>query len=887
MNVSIERLRIWLLAGAGLLVLVIVAFLGYAHYRAHRFLRDLPQKLGVDVRSETNNWTYSQSAEGRTIYTIHAAKAVERSNGKTTLHDVGIVLYGRKQDRADRIYGQEFEYDQKNEIIRAVGEVHIDLQAPEAADAKTKMDYAAGKDLHGGQAGGGGGVGEHESKDARLIHVTTSGLVFLRKLGVAATDKDIEFASGGMTGHAIGADYSADTGVVELHAAVKVNGLQHDRPMVLTASHAVLDRPGQRVVLSQAKYVAIGNAGSAGSAEGQTAEAQHVVVHLRTDGSAERLEADGDVTLTGAAGGSVKAPRGEMTLNAQNQPQSAVMSGGVKYTEEEPLRQARGEANEGRAAFDKKGHPEHVVMTGGVHLQERVRASEAPGEPWGERELNGGTVELALATDAAGKAQLRDARAAGDARLTVLSPVARDGANGGLKGGTTSSAMAGDVLTAHFVRIDDKDHIAEVHGDGHTTLRRVSATGVVNTGSGDSLVAHFRPVAGGAGRGSGRSGAGSTSGKQGRKDGLGGGNADEVSDAVEQGHVVMTQLPVRKPGEATAPLEERVTAERAMFDGALERTILTGNVQVSNGTSVLWADRVTMEQQTGDAAAEGAVKASYGQTGSSEEPAHVLAARAELKHDSQIATFHGVTGAPARLWQGASQVDAPVLQFEQKQRRLLAHGEGPGAAMAVHTVLVSNGASGSFGTTDVAKPKAGFGKLVSGGKTNVVQVASRELVYSDEARKAEFTGGVEVESRDGSMRGQEAVVYLQPAGTGKASQATGGKIDGVKTGTASAGGGSGFMAGSVERMMVSGHVDMEQPGRRATGEQLVYTASDGLFVLTGTPTVLPKVTDDERGTVTGTSLRFHSGDDNVVVSNGGENGAGQRVRTETRVKNKQ
>src|SRR6266478_1983247 len=373
MNVSIERLRFWLLVGAGLLVIVIAAFLGYAHYRAHRFLRDLPAKLGVDVRRETNGYTYSQSVQGRTVYTIHAAKAVERGDGKVTLHDVGIVLYGRKQDRADRIYGQEFEYDQKNEIIRAVGEVHIDLQAPEAADANAKMDYAAGKDLRNGQAGGGVGEhesGEHESTDDRLIHVTTSGLVFLRKLGVAATDKDIEFASGGMTGHAVGADYSADTGIVVLHAAVKVNGLQHDRPVVLTASHAVLDRPGQTIVLSRAKYVAVGE--DTGGAEGQTAEAQHVVVHLRSDGSAERLEADGDVTLTGAAGGSVMAPRGEMTLNAQNQPQSAVMSGGVRYTEEEPLRQAQGEAGEGRAAFDTKGHPEHVVMTGAVHLQEQV-----------------------------------------------------------------------------------------------------------------------------------------------------------------------------------------------------------------------------------------------------------------------------------------------------------------------------------------------------------------------------------------------------------------------------------------------------------------------------------------------------------------------------------
>jgi len=50
--------------------------------------------------------------------------------------------------------------------------------------------------------------------------------------------------------------------------------------------------------------------------------------------------------------------------------------------------------------------------------------------------------------------------------------------------------------------------------------------------------------------------------------------------------------------------------------------------------------------------------------------------------------------------------------------------------------------------------------------------------------------------------------------------------------------------------------------------------------------VLPKVVDDQRGTVTGTSLRFHAGDENVVVSNEGDSGVGQHVRTETRVKNK-
>ena len=54
------------------------------------------------------------------------------------------------------------------------------------------------------------------------------------------------------------------------------------------------------------------------------------------------------------------------------------------------------------------------------------------------------------------------------------------------------------------------------------------------------------------------------------------------------------------------------------------------------------------------------------------------------------------------------------------------------------------------------------------------------------------------------------------------------------------------MGGSVERMVATGHIEMEQPGRRATGEQLVYTASDGMYVLTGTAAVLPKVVDDQQ-----------------------------------------
>jgi lipopolysaccharide export system protein LptA len=833
--VSIERLRVWLLVGAGLLVMVVASFLWYAHYRAHRFIKDLPGKLGIDISQETNAFTYSQTVQGRTIFTIHAAKAVQRKDGIVTLHDVGIVLYGRKQDRADRIYGKEFEYDQKAGVIRAAGEVHIDLQAPAATDAHGKSEYAAGKDLHGE------GAVEKGSEDNRLIHVKTSGLVFMRELGVAATDQDVEFEFNGMNGFARGADYSSDTGILVLHSAVKMNGLHDGRPMVLTASRAEMDRTNNRVTLAQAKYVSVG-AGQSGAT--QTAAAQRAVVHLRSDGGVEGLDAEGEVTLEQGDGGRVVAQRANVAVSADGRAQAARLYDGVRYTMDGPLQQANGVSTEGQASFDKKGRPEQVVLTGAVHFNERVRAPGAETNPWSERELGADRLELALGADGAGKAQLRDAKASGSARLKVVD-APRD------KKGPVSSVLAGDVLTAHFVQANGATRITEAHGVGHTALRRVSETGAEDTSSGETMDVRFRMAA------AEKSGAGQ--------------GAEEIATAVQQGNVVMTHTPVRKPGDAGAPTEQRATAQKAVYDGTTKWMTLTGGVQVNDEAgSVLWADKVAMEQGSGDGVAEGSVKASYQQPKAGQgqgDVVHVLAARAELKRAEDQAIFYGGAGRPARLWQGGSQVEAPVLQFEQRQRRLVARGEGQGSPMAVHTVLVGRGS----GKAGAAKAGAGNG--------GAVRVASRELIYSDESRKAEFSGGVEVENAAGRMRGQDAIAYLQAAAGGNKPVAAVGTAE-VKT----AGVPGGFMGGSVERIVVTGQVEMEQPGRRATGEQLVYTASDGLFVLTGTAAAPPKIMDETRGMVTGASLRFHSGDESVVISNGENAGAGQRVRTETRVK---
>jgi lipopolysaccharide export system protein LptA len=84
----------------------------------------------------------------------------------------------------------------------------------------------------------------------------------------------------------------------------------------------------------------------------------------------------------------------------------------------------------------------------------------------------------------------------------------------------------------------------------------------------------------------------------------------------------------------------------------------------------------------------------------------------------------------------------------------------------------------------------------------------------------------------------------------------------------------------VEQIVAEGPIVIEQqnPVRKATGQHLIYTASDGKFVMTGVPGKPPSIFDAERGNVTGDSLTFYNRDDRVQV------GSGESSRTVTRTR---
>jgi lipopolysaccharide export system protein LptA len=82
----------------------------------------------------------------------------------------------------------------------------------------------------------------------------------------------------------------------------------------------------------------------------------------------------------------------------------------------------------------------------------------------------------------------------------------------------------------------------------------------------------------------------------------------------------------------------------------------------------------------------------------------------------------------------------------------------------------------------------------------------------------------------------------------------------------------------LDHIVATGHVVLTQPGRKGTGEKLVYIADQGRYTLTGSPGNPPRIEDAAKGTSTGTTLIFNSQNDSVEVS-GGQSSAVTETRT--------
>ena len=850
MAVTIKGLRAGLVVATVMLVAVIAGYVEYARHRATDWLKGLPGKYGVDIT--TDGVSFSHALGANTQFTLHAGRQVQHQDGKISLQDVGIVLYGVKSDRSDRIHGNRFEYDPKAGVLEGVGEVFIDLAAPASAAEKGTLKAKAP-------------AAPKTEEDARIIHVKASGVTFLVNAGSASTSEPVEFIAGGMTGKSIGASYDSKTGVVVLRSAVHLSGLRNERPVVITAGWAELDRQGNLAKLEGAKAILAGDDGA------RTVAADHALVHMRADGSPQRIDGQGHVELTGDGHGTshgvADGDRMQLDLNAAGQPQSGLMSGNVRFHDDAPTRQEDGRGQEMQAAFDAQGRPVHSVLTGDAELHVREGASE--------RRLNAAKVDLDLGGGGKEPVFVKGAVATGDdgARLRMLGKSGKD------RQMTTATGMRADTLVARFATAAAKPvknglgpPLVGVDGTGKTHLEQVvtDAKGALQsrqTSTGDVLKLDF--VTGDDGK---------TDLK--RAEQRGSVNivreaAVAAKNAAPAGNSTVAPKPAAGQGTGKPATQvEHAKADVAVYDADADVTTLTGDVQVQDADAAVFADKVVSQRLTGDSVAEGAVRVTYLQAGSTGEPVHVLAARAVSHKARRVDGVLRGSGCPERgrvCGRVGSQVEAPRLDFDQTKRMLVAKDVAGGSGAVVKTVIVDSPKAdvpkADAPNADASKPAESKSEPK---KNNApMRVYSEQMIYTDAIRLVEFKGKVRAEDGDGTLHAQDALVYLAKPD------------DSSKTAPADAKAEPIDLGGRVDHMVATGAVELQQPGRLATGEKLTYAASDQVFVLTGSKSAPPKMVDDLQGMTTGAALRFRTGDDSVVVLSGEYAG---HVRSETRMK---
>jgi len=803
-----QTIRTVLIAAFAALTVVLLGAFGLQKLKSHGLHLDLPGQLGADISQTANGFTYSQSQRGHTIFTIHASKIVEFKGGnQAELHDVSITLYGPEgSHRQDRISGSDFLYNKQDGVVIAKGQVRIDMASPAV-----------------------GAAGSSAPPDT--IHVQTSNLRFDQKSGEAQTDQPLAFSLPRASGTSVGGDYNSKTGVLILQSEVELHADQNGNPAVLHASHAQLLRD------SHVAYLLRAQAQLGGGRE----SADQVVLTFRPDGTMDHLDAQDHIRMVTADGAELYSTTATVNFNPRSEPITARAGGGVIFISNSPESNLHGNAVEGTVIFtqdpDSKTTLSHAQFHNAVSFVVQQKAIGGDSRSSATREMTASKLDLEFGLGVDGKSVAQKATAQGGATLNLHDlPYGLPPRN---------STVYGEQLVATLV---NGRELRQLDGSGGTKVIDYAPDGASDTSTGDVLHATFQTMAEAGGAKSKTRHGESTQHVQAKLN-----ESAAIETAIQQGRVTFAAQPARytRTSDGTPQQPLYAEADTGSFSAADQTLRLTGSAahpsRVHNSTLALTATEIDYGRNSGDAQARGDVRSTYLQNASQAAPkneikarstaglggsgaVHIVAPSALMSRNTNIILFTGTLGQPARMWQGANSVAAPVLELGRGQSSLTAHGLED-AHDEVHA---------AFGTKVALSPR----------------VTADTLFYSDSTRSADFRGNVVAEQPNGTVHADDAQMFLTEPSGGESSQ--------------------------LDRMVATGHVSLQQPGRKGTGEKLVYTAADGNYVLTGSASVPPRAADVQKGTTSGAALLFRSGDDSVEVQSHDTDGNSRRTVTDTR-----
>jgi lipopolysaccharide export system protein LptA len=702
MSLPIYRLRRWLAVIGVLFIAMVAGTYFYARMRLRNVLKELPNKIGIDIKQTANGFQFSKSDGKRTLFTVEASDLKQfKLNGRAELHNVSIILYGRDSSRFDQIYGDDFTYDKASGNVTASGDVQIDLEAN--PKGQTGPDQGSPKELK------------------NPIHLKTRDLVFNQNSGDASTNARVDFHTPQASGWAVGMQYSGKNNLLTLLSEIHIT-LSGEDSANLVATHGTITREPRVVVLDHARL----------EREAGTLQADQASFFLGPNNDVERVLANGNVTAETKEQKEedrmrARADAAEMLLTEKkNLLRNATLTGHVhvERTGSQPM-----QADAGRALLDFVGQNQlrKVHAADGVHLAQHAASAHpatADSSPAQDFDISAPVIDFFVAE---GK-RLDRAQTSGAAQI-VISPAQTSAAGASASGRTVVTAGRFDARFA--VNPNGASRLTSVHGAPNAKIVNSAFGAPDRVSTSQTLDAGFLAEGG-------------------------------ISSIVQQGGVVYddgqppdkrTQGWANKAVYSPAAALLVLTGSPRVAEGSMVTTANTIRINRTSDDAFAEGDVKTtysdLREQPG-----GALLASS-------SPIHVTAGAMTAHNSTAVALYQG----HARLWQDANVIEAPSIEFHRDRRSLIAQGNAkqPVTTVLVQEELSQTGQPPENSPAKKRRKSEGKPEEKSG-KSSPVAITSARLTYSDEEGVARYDGGVVAKGANFTASCGSMDVYLVPRG---------------------------------------------------------------------------------------------------------------------------
>ncbi len=284
----------------------------------------------------------------------------------------------------------------------------------------------------------------------------------------------------------------------------------------------------------------------------------------------------------------------------------------------------------------------------------------------------------------------------------------------------------------------------------------------------------------------------------------------------------------------------RATADRATLEQAKDVITLEGSARISDPTGTAAADRLVLNQKTGDFVADGRVATTRlpdqkpSSSSSLLSDAELMQGRAQhmtSAEKNQKLHYEG----NAVVWQGVNRVEADRIDIDRTRQVFEAHGNVV-SQFADKAANKTSADKTDGDKTEAAKPAAAAAPVFT-------VVRAPDLIYSDATRIADYQGGAAMVRPGLVVNGKELKAYMNERDADTSLNHA-------------------FAEGAVKIVSTA-----DKRTRTGTGEHGEYYAAERKVILNGGDSLL---VDSLKGLTRGKQLTWWSNNDRLLV-NGAEN----------------